>query len=51
MEDKVKEAEETYQAASTRIEQQSVSKANLDQKFTRLEADSDRSRDLASRLP
>ena len=43
MEEKVREAEEVYQAASTLNEQQSASKADLEQRFARLEADSDRS--------
>ncbi len=40
MEEKVREAEQAYHAASTMIEQQSISNMDLEQQFARLEADS-----------
>jgi chromosome segregation ATPase len=39
MEEKVREAEEAYQSASSMIEQQSVSNMDLEQQFARLESD------------
>ena len=44
MEEKVREAEEVYQSASSMLEQQNASKADLEQKFSRLEADSNSSK-------
>jgi len=43
MEEKVKEAEESYQAASDMVDQQNVRNMDLDQQFATLEADSDHS--------
>jgi phage shock protein A len=43
MEEKVKEAEEAYQAASDIVEQQNVRNMDLDQQFAKLEADGDHS--------
>lgn len=41
MEEKVREAEETAQAAHSMIQQQNASNADVDQQFARLETDSD----------
>ncbi|MBD0346518.1 MAG: hypothetical protein ICV55_08655 [Coleofasciculus sp. C3-bin4] len=43
MEEKVKEAEEAAQVAYSMIQQQNASNADLDQRFARLETDSDNS--------